>query len=87
MSSPIVSIGPFDTLWDAAELMSSKKLRKLPVIQDEQLVGIITASDLVRVCSIGSDSEMRKICDQILLRMKNETPSKINEKTTQRLWI
>jgi len=47
MSSPIVSIGPFDTLLVAAELMSSKKLRKLPVIQDEQLVGIITATDLI----------------------------------------
>jgi len=47
MSSPIISIGPFDTLLVAAELMSSKKIRKLPVIQDEQLVGIITATDLI----------------------------------------
>ena len=47
MSSPIISIGPFDTLLVAAELMSSKKLRKLPVIQDEQLVGIITTTDLI----------------------------------------
>jgi len=47
MSSPIISIGSFDTLLAAAELMSSKKIRKLPVIQDEQLVGIITATDLI----------------------------------------
>ena len=47
MSSPIISIGPFDTLLVAAELMSSNKLRKLPVIQDEQLVEIITATDLI----------------------------------------
>ena len=47
MSSPIISIGPFDTLLVAAKLMSSKKLRKLPVIQDEQLVGIITTTDLI----------------------------------------
>ena len=47
MSSPITSIGPFDTLLVAAELMSSKKLRKLPVIQDEHLVGLITATDLI----------------------------------------
>ncbi len=47
MSSPIISVGPFDTLLIAAELMSSRKLRKLPVIQDERLVGIITATDLI----------------------------------------
>jgi len=47
MSSPIISVGPFDTLWVAAELMSSNKLRKLPVIQDEKVVGIITATDLI----------------------------------------
>ena len=47
MSSPIISVGPFDTLWVAAELMSSSNLRKLPVIQDEKLVGIITATDLI----------------------------------------
>ena len=47
MSSPIISIGPFDTLLVAAELMSSNNLRKLPVIQDEKVVGIITATDLI----------------------------------------
>jgi len=47
MSSPIISVGPFDTLLVAAELMSSSKLRKLPVIQDEKLVGIITATDFI----------------------------------------
>jgi len=47
MSSPIISVGSFDTLWVAAELMSSNKLRKLPVIQDEKVVGIITATDLI----------------------------------------
>ena len=47
MSSPIISIGLFDTLLVAAELMSSKKIRKLPVIQDEKVVGIITATDLI----------------------------------------
>jgi hypothetical protein len=32
---------------------------------------LIAASDLVQVCSIGSDSEMRRICDAILLRIKD----------------
>ncbi len=73
MSTPLVVISPGETLWEAAEIMKKKDIHKLPIQDENKIVGIITASDLVKVCSIGSDSEMRKICDQILLRMKNET--------------
>ncbi len=71
MSTPLVVITPGETLWEAAEIMRKKDIHKLPVQDEDKIVGIITASDLVKVCSIGSDSEMRKICDAILLRMKN----------------
>lgn len=71
MSTPLEVINPGKTLWEAAEIMRTKDIHKLPVQYENKIVGIITASDLVQVCSIGSDSEMRKICDAILLRMKN----------------
>ena len=29
------------------------------------------ATDIVKLCSLGSDSEMRHLCDHILLRLKN----------------
>ncbi len=73
MSTPLVVITPGKTLWEAADIMRKKDIHKLPIQDENKIVGIITASDLVQVCSIGSDSEMRKICEQILLRMKNET--------------
>ncbi len=73
ISTPLVVINPEETIWEAADIMKKKDIHKLPVQDENKIVGIITASDLVQVCSIGSDSEMRKICDQILLRMKNET--------------
>ncbi len=47
MSHPITFIGPHTTLWAAAELMSTGKLRKLPVIDDGKVIGIITATDLI----------------------------------------
>ncbi len=71
MSTPLVVINPGKTLWEAADIMRKKDIHKLPVQDENKIVGIITASDLVRVCSIGSDSEMRRICDAILLRMKD----------------
>ncbi len=71
MSAPLVAISPDVTLWEAAEIMSKKDIHKLPIQDRNKIVGIITASDLVKICSIGSDSEMGKICDAILLRIKD----------------
>ena len=71
VSTPLVVIAPGETIWEAAEIMKKKDIHKLPVQYENKIVGIITASDLVQVCSMGSDSEMRKICDAILLRIKD----------------
>ncbi len=71
MSKPIIVVGPDETIWDVAEVMRSKNIHKVPVQDGDKLVGIFTATDLVRVCSYGSDSQMRKITEQILIRLKN----------------
>ena len=47
MTKEVITIGPDATLEEAASLMTDKKVRKLPVIDNGRLVGIITASDLV----------------------------------------
>ena len=72
MSSPLITIDPEETIWEASEIMKEKLIHKLPVIENERIVGVITTSDIVRISSVGSDFQMRKICDQILMRMKDE---------------
>ena len=72
MSSPLITIDPEETIWEASEIMKEKLIHKLPVIENERIVGVITTSDIVKISSVGSDSQMRKICDQILMRMKDE---------------
>jgi signal-transduction protein with cAMP-binding, CBS, and nucleotidyltransferase domain len=72
MSSPLITIDPEETIWEASELMKEKLIHKLPVKENDVIVGIITTTDIVKISSVGSDSEMRRICDQILLRMENE---------------
>ena len=47
MSTPLISIDPTASIKKAAQTMINKKGR-LAVIEEEKLVGIITASDLVR---------------------------------------
>jgi len=48
MSSPTVTISEDATIEEAARLMSKKNFKKLPVVRDDKLVGIITSMDLVR---------------------------------------
>ncbi|MHA7646771.1 CBS domain-containing protein [Nitrosopumilus sp. S4] len=48
MSSPLISIDSESNLWVASDLMSTRNVRKLPVIEDDKVIGIITSSDLVR---------------------------------------
>jgi CBS domain-containing protein len=71
MSSPLIVVNPEESIWEVAELMKQRRIHKVPVVQEDRLVGIVTTTDLTRICSIGSDSEMRRITDQILLRMKS----------------
>lgn len=71
ISLPLVTIGPDETVWNASEIMKERGIHKLPVKENDQIVGIITATDIIKISSSGSDSQMRKICDQILLRMKD----------------
>lgn len=71
MSSPLIVVNPEESIWEVAELMKQRRIHKIPVVQEDRIVGIVTTTDLTRICSIGSDSEMRRITDQILLRMKS----------------
>jgi CBS domain-containing protein len=70
MSSPLIVINPDDTVWDLAQLMKTRRIHRVPAVKDNRLVGMVTTSDVVRLCSVGSDEEMSKITEQILLRMK-----------------
>ena len=47
MSKKIITIDCNDNLEDAAEIMARNKIKRLPVVSKNELVGIITASDLV----------------------------------------
>lgn len=70
MSTPLITISSDETVWELAQLMKVKKIHRVPVTSGIKLVGIVTTTDLARVCSVGSNAELRKITEQILMRMK-----------------
>jgi len=49
MTSPLVAVAPHAEVADAARLMSQRKIRRLPVIQEGRLVGMITENDIIRI--------------------------------------
>jgi len=49
MSKPLVTVTPHMDLEVAVRLMFKKKIKKLPVVEDGQLVGLVTLTDMVRV--------------------------------------
>ena len=61
MSSPLIHISPDDEVWIAADLMYSRKVRKLPVIDEDQLLGIVTATDLIKLFTVCNKEDVRKM--------------------------
>ncbi len=48
MSTPLVTVGPKESLKNAARLMMERHIRRLPVVENENLLGIITAVDFAK---------------------------------------
>jgi CBS domain-containing protein len=55
-SYPLTTINLNETILVAASMMSSKKLRKLAVVENEKVIGIITSTDLVNQLALAKDN-------------------------------
>lgn len=49
MTFPVQSISPAISIFEASTILESKKIRRLPVVENGELVGIVTQTDLTRV--------------------------------------
>jgi len=47
MTSPVLTISETTSLDEAAKLMAKKRVKKLPVMTNQKLVGIVTLTDIV----------------------------------------
>lgn len=55
-SYPLQTINANESILVAADLMSSKKIRKLAVVENEKVVGIITSTNLVNQLALKKDN-------------------------------
>ncbi len=61
MSSPVVSVSPDLSVLEAGRIVETRHIKRLPILAGEQLVGIVTQTDLVRVLT--SQDMWKDICE------------------------
>ena len=69
MSSPLIATSPDETVLMAADLMYTRDIRKLPVIDNDQVVGIITATDLVKQLAISTEDDIQKMYHETIIKV------------------
>jgi len=65
MSAPVISVHPDTTLRQAARTMCEKRIKRLPVLADGWLVGIVSRADVLRVYLL-PDEQMRRHAERLL---------------------
>jgi predicted transcriptional regulator len=69
MSSPLIATSPDETVLMATDLMYSRDIRKLPVIDNDKVVGIITATDLVNQLAICTEEDIQKMYHESVIKV------------------
>ena len=54
MTKKVFTVGPEDTIEDAASIMVRQRINRLPVLEDERLVGIVTRGDIISGLGMGA---------------------------------
>jgi CBS domain-containing protein len=68
MTSPAITVEASDSLKWAAELMASRRVNRLPVVEGGRVVGIVTRADVVRAY-VRPDAELEKLVrDEVLAK-------------------
>ena len=65
MTTRIVCVGPVDTIEGCMAIMTEKRIRHLPVVEDGRLAGLISIGDVVKRLSMDQKAEIRYLTDYI----------------------
>jgi CBS domain-containing protein len=68
MSAPVVAVDPTTTVEEAMALMTDRRIRHAPVVDEGDLAGMISIGDLVRVMSKQQDYKIQYLTEYITAR-------------------
>ena len=78
MTAPAITIEPSLTVAEAAAIMLDERINRLPVVEGDTLVGIVTRADLVRAF-VRSDEEIAaEIREDVVLRSLWIAPERVS---------
>ena len=72
MIKPLLVVTPNQTVWEAAEIMKNMGIHRLAVQEGNKIIGMVSTTDLVKIFSIGSDSNLQRIADLIFSRHQKQ---------------
>ncbi len=61
MSSPVVAVSPTDTAQTCMQIMTTRKIRHLPVLDGGRVVGMISIGDLVKAVIEDQQQEIEQL--------------------------
>ena len=65
MSTPVLVVSPETTVEEAMALMTDRRIRHAPVVEEERLVGMVSIGDLVRQQSQEQSYKIRYLTEYI----------------------
>jgi CBS domain-containing protein len=65
MSTPLTTISSSASIWDAVMVMGGKGIRRLPAVERETLVGIVTEKDIFRLVFARKDLILEAISESL----------------------
>jgi CBS domain-containing protein len=69
MSSPVIHVSSDQSVADIIDIMANKEIRKVPVIDDGKVVGIVTGTEFLRLFVQATDKDMQKAYQQYVKRV------------------
>lgn len=78
MTRPALTIGPDATLPQAARLMATRGVKRLPVVEGDVLRGIVSRSDLLKVFLRPDDEIAEDVREQVVARLFPVSQQKVS---------
>ena len=65
MTRDVATISPADHVEDAMTLMTRRRFRHLPVVEDGRLIGMVSSGDLMRWITLHQEDHIRQMTEYI----------------------
>lgn len=74
MTTPVVTVAPTTPVSEIAHLLDSRRIKRVPVVQDGRVIGIVSRGDLLRALALHRErtvtADDRALCEQVMAKFQ-----------------